>query len=83
MKLTTTQVFTMCSKYSNKVCKSVFLCMLPRLGMRQNSLIVNLTNKMMSLSHTVWLEFESMYQPDVNKLFSSIPLYYGDNYIVR
>ena len=31
-----------------KVCKSVLLCMLPRLGMRQNSLIVNLTN---NLSH--------------------------------
>ena len=56
----------MCSKYSNKVCKSVLLCMLPRLGMRQNSLIVNLTN---NLSHVIMLEFESMYQPDVNKLF--------------
>jgi len=49
-----------------KVCESVLLCMLPRLGMRQNSLIVNLTN---NLSHVISLEFESMYQPDVNKLF--------------
>ena len=39
---------------------------------------------MVSLSHTVWLEFESMYQPDSNKviIFSSIALYYGDNYTV-
>ena len=42
-----------------KVCESVLLCMLPRLGMRQNSLIVNLTN---NLSHVISLEFESMYQ---------------------
>ena len=28
------KVFTMCSKCLNKMCKSVLLCMLPRLGMR-------------------------------------------------